>query len=68
MVQSIPFHRQGKLTGKKRYRVSIFGKVILQVETEIVEFNPGYHCPAPDLIGTRWRDATSEDIEVFKEF
>lgn len=46
------------LTGKTRYRSSMFGKLVLQVEEEYLDFHP---------LGTdtllRWRDADFEDFQ-----
>lgn len=48
------------LRGRKRYRRSWFGKIVLQVE-HIVPYSgdPTYGCPSPSKV---WRDATIQDI------
>ena len=55
------------LTGRQRFRVGMFGKMILQVEA-VTKFNAQpcpYTCDMPPWHGderTKWRDAKLEDI------
>ncbi len=60
--------KNGDLTGVGRYRISFFGKVILQVQYYIVkqrQQSEGRYHPHPKLVvGLGWRDATREDMKI----
>jgi hypothetical protein len=60
------FH--GQLTGKSRYRISFFGKVLLQLEYHVVIARKGRdHVSSykiPEHKGLKWRDATQEDMKM----
>ena len=48
-----------RLTGRTRYRVNLFGKVILQVEETGEAMWQGSRRVA---LGSHWRDATATDL------
>ena len=52
---------QEKLTGKRRYRIGAFGKVILQVEF-VNRYEDPMTFTSSGLEYTYWRDAALEDI------
>lgn len=56
------------LTGRHRYRVGLFGRVILQVEYAFIEPHTSLDNRSTDwrLTGRAWRDATVEDITASK--
>lgn len=60
--------KDGDLTGKSRYRVSFFGKFILQLEYCIVtqqkQTAGRFHPHPPRFQGTKWRDATRNDMKI----
>lgn len=59
MVANVRFSNEGKLTGRRRYRVGLFKRVILQVEVELIHI-----CGFKVLeeSGVRWRDAKPHEV------
>ena len=57
---------QNPLTGGRRYRVGLFGRIILQVEYATLEPHPAPDRRSTDwkYTGRAWRDATVEDLAV----
>lgn len=56
-------------TGERRFRRGLFGKMILQIReraTYEADMEPPYgdRSPMHGKTGTRWRDATIEDLTV----
>src|SRR5690349_7191119 len=47
------------LTGKFRFRKSLWGKIVLQVEEEV---KPFWSRSKPEVLKRRWRDATLMDL------
>jgi hypothetical protein len=47
------------LTGKFRFRKSLWGKIMLQIEEEV---KPFWHRSKPGPLKPRWRDATLMDL------
>lgn len=58
----------GQLTGQSRYRISFFGKVVLQLEHYIVKATkhrgPLSNYTTYEFKGRRWRDACREDMRM----
>ena len=48
-----------RLTGKYRFRTNWFGKLILQVEYSITDYDP-----TGSTTSTNWRDAQVEDLTL----
>lgn len=53
------------LTGNIRYRISLLGKVVLQVEYEDWDYI-GDHGFYTGSVVTKWRDANFHDIQELK--
>jgi hypothetical protein len=51
-----------RLTGRTRYRLGWFGKVILQVEEACITAGPGRPQPGRDFVRYSWRDARLTDV------
>jgi hypothetical protein len=67
----VGYYSETKLTGAKRLRKGWFGKIILQVEVELIYVIPPHYqrpeeiCPPfqfDDGRKTAWRDATPADV------
>ena len=50
-----------RLTGKYRFRTNWFGKIILQVEYSITDYDP-----TGSTTRTNWRDAKVEDLTLLE--
>lgn len=59
--------RTGTLTGKCRYRIGWFGKVILQFEYYHLDAYNGTYREDADKADKRWRDATGIELRNFHE-
>jgi hypothetical protein len=68
MVAPIGYHSEIKLTGKQRVRRGWFGKLILQVQVELIYMHPLNRpricTPTGNPVSTAWRDATEADVEI----